>query len=309
MDGRWSLALSAGMLGGMIGCQSPQARQSADMAKQTADTTKAVKAQQASAVAQENMPARDKHLKSETLVKLGALKEQAADSPDRAQFERDAFRYQARQSYQKAIDQDPKCTVGYMALVSSYMQTGESDKANAVFDKALKAQPKNAQLWYELGTMQARNKDWTPALENLARAAQLDPENKQYQKTYGLALARNGRFEESYTLMSKCMSESEARFNVARMLKHVGQPEACQQQLQLAVKANPNYMPAREMLDELTHPAPVKTVEYQEPAKPKVEPKAEPEPSDAPTLEPVLIGGRGPGSRTPSKDGFDGKPK
>jgi tetratricopeptide (TPR) repeat protein len=305
MDGRWSLALSAGVLGGMIGCQSPQARQSADLAKQTADTTKLVKAQQATAAAQDNLPARDKRLKSETLVKLGALKEQAAENAERPQAERDAFRYQARQTYQKAIDQDPKCTIGYLALISSYIQSGESDKANAVFAKALKANPKNAQLWFEMGTVQARAKDWTPALENLSRAVQLDPENKQYQKTYGLALARSGRFEESYALLSKCMSESEARFNIARMLKHVGQPDECQQQLELAVKANPNFLPARELLDELTHPAPVKNVDYQEPVKPKAAPEA----SDAPTLAPVLIGGKSGGPRAQVKDRFDEKPK
>jgi tetratricopeptide (TPR) repeat protein len=301
MDGRWSWAVSAGLIGSMAGCATPQQRQDADLVKQTAATTKMVKAQQ-SATPNEPPPAKDHRLKSETMVKLGALKEQAADDPDKSQVERDAFRYQARQSYQKAIDQDPKCVPAYLALAGSYWATSEQDKAFAVFDKAMKANPKNSQLYFELGTVQLRAKDWTSALDNLSKACQLDPENKHYQKTYALALARNGRFDDGYNVLAKCMSESEARFNIARMLNHVGQTDASQRQLEMALKSNPQYMPAREMLDEMNTASTVKAAKYEESSKPAAPRQS----TDPVSLPPVLIGSSGLAPRAPVQEGFDG---
>jgi Tfp pilus assembly protein PilF len=292
MDGRRSVGIAAGLLAGMIGCKTPEQRQQAELARQTEATTQLVKSNQALAAAQVDLPpAKDRKLKPETLVKIGALKEQAAEDAERPQPERDAFRYQARQSYQKAIEQDPKYAPAYIELAGSYLQTGENDRANAVFDQALKANPKNGLLWFELGTVQARAKHWEASLESLSRAAQLDPDNTQFQKTYGLALARAGRFDESYDVMSKCMSESEARFNVARMLKHVGQPEACLQQLSLSLRANPNFAPAQELLDAMNRPSPVTPVNHEEP------------------VQPPPVNGTGAGSDVPSQDGFDGTRK
>jgi tetratricopeptide (TPR) repeat protein len=237
------------------------------MAQSDAATNKTLKAQQAAALTQDPPFPRDKRLKSETLVKLGALKDQAAEEVERPQAERDAFRYQARQAYQKAIEQEPKVALGYVALAGSFMNTGEHDKAYTVFDKGLKANPKSAQLWFELGAVRARAKDWTASLEALQRAGELDPDNKQYQKTLGLTYARTGQYDEAYAVLSRCMSESEARFNVARMLKHLQQNEACQTQLQLALQANPNYAPARELLDELTKSPSVRPASHEETAK------------------------------------------
>ncbi|HMC63701.1 MAG TPA: tetratricopeptide repeat protein [Gemmataceae bacterium] len=306
MDGRWWLGLVAGTLAGTIGCSSWQTRSAGEAMRPTdasAMTAKSLKAQQqAVAAAKEPPPPRDKRLKSETLVKLAALKEQAADDAERPQAERDAFRQQARQAYQKAIDQDSKCTMAYVALAGSYVNTGEQDKAFAVYNKAIKTNPNNAGLWFELGSVHARAKDWTPALECLGQAAQLEPENKQYQKMYGLALARTGKFDDGYSVLVKCMSESEARYNIARMQKHVGQVSACQRQLQLALQANPDFSPAREMLDELGRGTPVKIVKYEEPAKQN----AAAPPTDPLNLPPVLLGGNGPAPAAPPKDGFDG---
>jgi tetratricopeptide (TPR) repeat protein len=268
MDGRWSLRLAVGLIGGIIGCSGTQTRSPGDvMAQSEAATTKTLKAQQAAALTQDPPLPKDKRLKAETLVKLGALKDQAADEAERPQVERDAFRYQARQAYQKAIDQEPKVPLGYIALAGSFMNSGEHDRAYAVFDKGLKANPKSGQLWFELGAVRARAKDWTASLEALQRAAELDPDNKQYQKTLGLTYARTGQYDEAYAVLSRCMSEAEARFNVARMLSHMQQNEACQTQLQLALQANPNFLPAREMLDELANRPGVQPTKHEEPVK------------------------------------------
>jgi hypothetical protein len=165
--------------------------------------------------------------------------------------------------------------------------------------------------------MYARGKEWPAALESFGQAVQLDPDNKQYQKTYGFALARAGRSEEAYAALAHCMGEAEAHTNVARMLKHLQQRDACQWHLQLALRANPGYAPARDLLAELNGPPPVaaaqparpeepagavQQVRYEEPAAP---PAAKPVPPPS-GLPPVLLGSSGPAPAAPIKVSLDG---
>src|SRR4051794_26386515 len=105
MDGRWSLLVSAGLLGGLSGCQT-LTRQSAaglpDPNAITAQTQPARPAQQAAAA----IPSKPAKLKPATQLTMGALAEQMADDTARPAHERDQFRAQARQGYQKAVDAD-----------------------------------------------------------------------------------------------------------------------------------------------------------------------------------------------------------
>jgi hypothetical protein len=77
------------------------------------------------------------------------------------------------------------------------------------------------------------------------------------------------------------MGEAQAHYDIARMQYHLQQTQACQEQLQLALKCDPNYGPAREFLAELGQtsdpPSPVRTVSYEEPAR-----------GPAPTAAPAL---------------------
>lgn len=286
MEGRWTLGVAAGLLGGIVGCSTPQVRSPAEVAKQPDPAAlKQIKAlqKQQTAVTQER-PNKDHKLKPETLVKLGALKEVTADEESRPQAERDGFRYQARQSYQKAIDQNPKYAPAYVALAGSYLRTGESDKAHEVFQKALQANPRDASLWFEQGTVLARDKNWDSALECMAQAVKFDPENKHYQKTYGLALARNGRLDEAHAALAHSMSEAEARFNIARMCLHMQHPNECREQLEMVFRANPGHNGARELIEELNGGG-VKPVRFEEPVKPEPTP-AQPE-SEIPPVVPA----------------------
>ena len=70
-------------------------------------------------------------------------------------------------------------------------------------------------------------------------------------------LARAGKWDEGFAVMCQVMPEAQARYLMARVLEHQKQPEASRMQLQLAVKADPAYAPAREFLaelDQVNHP-------------------------------------------------------
>src|SRR5262245_31772784 len=146
MDGRWSLWLAGGVLGGLLGCAGLQPRPPAETPPAAtppvlpppsgiAKLTRPKAATPAPAPAPQVAAGKGK-LKPSTLVSVGALKEQAAEEAERPQPEREAARQQARQSYQKAIETDPKYVPGYVALAKSYALTGETELCAATFEKA-----------------------------------------------------------------------------------------------------------------------------------------------------------------------------
>ena len=269
MDGRWK-CLSAGIVAVAVGCNSTPKQVTPD-----GQTVQMPKPAQLAKAPPPPPPATPRaNLKPDTYVMMGALKEQAADEGERPQAERDAYRQQARQSYQKAIDVDPKFVQGYVALAKSYATSEEKDKAQAMFGKAIALAPNDANLWYEFGAAQARAKDFPGAAKSLGKAIQLAPDNKDIQKLYGFTLARSGSYEEALNVLVKCMPEPEARFNLARMMQHNRQGDAANVQLRLAAQMEPAYEPARTALASITPAADsgVRQASYQAPAQPAMPP-------------------------------------
>jgi Tfp pilus assembly protein PilF len=264
MDGRLKAVLAGGLFAA-VGCSSTP-KQLGDVAKAPVEMPKA--AQVANAPPPPAEPHRT-NLKPETYVAMGALTEQAAQEAERPQVERDAFRQQARQSYQKAIQVDPKYSPAYIALGASYLADGDRGQAQAMFKKATDLAPDDAALWSELGTIQAKGKDWQGAISSFNRAVTLDPGNKTLASRLGFTLARAGRYEEALNVLAKAMSEAEARYNVARMMIHNNETAAANVQLQFALKADPAYDAARQLLESGSQP--VQQVDYRTTALPPVQ--------------------------------------
>jgi Flp pilus assembly protein TadD len=268
MDGRRCLLLTAGFLGGLSGCTGLGNRQSTGLPTASASPiAQGQTVQTSSPSASLPLTPHSGKLQPSTHVTMGSLAEQMADDPNRPASEREQYRAKARQSYQKAVEADAKYAPAYLALAASYAATNECEQALAHFAKATQTAPNDATVWAAQGNYFARMKEWDHAIESLSRAIQLEPGNKDHLKKLGFALARAGRVEEGYAVLAKCMSEPEARYNVARMLQHLEQPMACRWYLQMALQADPNYQPAREALAALTGAeSPVRPVAYNETA-------------------------------------------
>jgi tetratricopeptide (TPR) repeat protein len=285
MEGRWKFCLAGGLLAGAVGCTSTPKQHVPSAAPITQQAT----AMPVAKAPPPPPPAAPKtSLKPDTYVTMGAMKEEAAEAADRLPADRDALRHEARQSYQKAIEVDPKHVPAYIAMAKSYWASGEKDKAQAMFAKASALAPNDANLWYEEGAAQARAKDFPAAVQSLTRAAQLDPANKNVQKLLGFTLARGGWYEESLNALVKAMPEAEARYNLARMMQHNGQGDAADVQLRLAAQMNPSLTPARAAVGGAD--AGVRQVGYQAPVAPAA--TNDPQPIAPAQLPPVMLGER-----------------
>jgi tetratricopeptide (TPR) repeat protein len=157
----------------------------------------------------------------------------------------------ARQGYQKALQIDPKCNAAMLGLARYYSRTGDRDKSIDWYKKYLTANPSDKKVAHEVATAHARWKDWAGAVAWCQFTLKMDPENLDVRKTMAFCLARDGKWEPAFRVMCEVMPEAQARYLMARVLEHQNQPDACRQQLQLALKADPKFADAKEFLAEL----------------------------------------------------------
>lgn len=247
MEGRASVLLALGLLASAAGC-TPQGTSSVLTPGQGNDPPVAT------------APAEDKGLprqpKPATCLAAGRLREQEASDPKRTPAERERMLDQARAAYQQALDTDPNFVPAWEALGRLYVTMEQPERAVATYQKALEKHPKEASLWYALGMCQSRQRQWEPAVEHLRKALELDPENRPYAHALGFCLARAGRYDESLACFRKIESPAQADYNLARMLHHLKKDDLSKQYLQLALQADPQMGPARQLLAELEGKAP-----------------------------------------------------
>jgi tetratricopeptide (TPR) repeat protein len=189
--------------------------------------------------------------KASTCVAFGNYHLEAAAEPATQPAQREQMYEYARKAYLQAIALDSQCLEAYLGLARTYERLDDYDRAFAAYRQGIKAMPKDATLPYELGLCQARHRELEPALASLKTAADLEPDNRKYMQAYAYALARVGRYDESFAAFRSVVGEARAHYNLARMLQHNHQELACRQHLQQALQADPDLAPARALLVEL----------------------------------------------------------
>ncbi len=175
----------------------------------------------------------------------------SASDQEHTPIQKDQILDQVRKAYQQAIKLDSKCIPAYRGLAKTYEQLGDHDRTVATYRAGLKANGQEPSLWFELGMYYGRRKEWQAALDNLKKATELDQENRTYADMLAYSLARAGRYDESFECFKKTVGEARAHYNVARMLSHVKENELAKEHLRLALKANPDLAPARQVLAEI----------------------------------------------------------
>jgi tetratricopeptide (TPR) repeat protein len=164
------------------------------------------------------------------------------------------LRNKARLAYEQALQIHPNDQPALMALARLYNTEGDYERAVATYNRAIQAFPKEAALRYELGMCHARRKNWDLALQSLHQAVQADAHNRRYGYAYGLCLALARRPNEGFAVLAKLEGTASAHYDIARMLHHLEQDEACKEHLHLAVSQNPELEAARQLLAALETP-------------------------------------------------------
>ncbi len=193
-------------------------------------------------------------LKPETEAAFADTEVEAAFVEGKSAVERDALLDSARQKYQKALKQDPKCTPALAGLAKLYSKIGDRERAAQIYTEALRQSPKNHELAFKMASMYAKAEDWTAACDACRVAINIDPENRTYHKTLGYCAARAGQWDTAFETLMRVMAEPEARYFLGRVLIDTDRLVEGRQQLETALRLDPKHEPAADLLAELDAP-------------------------------------------------------
>jgi len=107
----------------------------------------------------------------------------------------------AEREYRVALRSSPHFTPAAVNLADLYRQLGRDQDGVAVLREALQASPKDGGLHHALGLALVRLKQQDAAIDELRRAAELEPDRARYAYVYAVGLESLGRRAEAVKVL------------------------------------------------------------------------------------------------------------
>ena len=169
-------------------------------------------------------------------VTLGAIFTQRGE-PDKAEAE-----------YRAAIKLAPHSIPAYVNLADLYRGLNRDKEGETVLHEALTIAPDDAAARYALGLLLVREHRLPEAIENLAKAAQLDP-RAHYTYVYAIALNSSGRRDEARQVLeasqAKHPADRETLAGLASLARDAGDQPAAAHWFELLSRLNGDARPAQ----------------------------------------------------------------
>ncbi|WP_084245718.1 tetratricopeptide repeat protein [Rhodoplanes sp. Z2-YC6860] len=170
------------------------------------------------AVPAANQPPADRQRFERVAAEFVAAQRLNADRPEArstlgAFYARRGMFADAEMEYRAALRLNPQFAPAAVDLADLYRQLGRNEEGIEVLRTTIASAAQDAGLHHGLGLALVRAKRRTEALEELARAAELDPSSATYAYTYAVALHSAGRPDEAVRVLEQ---------NLARHPSHSG---------------------------------------------------------------------------------------
>jgi predicted Zn-dependent protease len=135
-----------------------------------------------------------------------------------------------------------------------YDQAGEFTKADEQFARALEQNPKDADLFNDIGYSHYARGDWTGAEEHLTQAVELNPQHKRAWINLGMAIAQQNRYSESMRAFRKGTTEAEALCNLGFVMATQGNKEQSLEAYKRASELSPGLRLAQAAVNRYNSP-------------------------------------------------------
>lgn len=150
-----------------------------------------------------------------------------------------------------AASLDPKLTEAHSLLGIAYEKKGFGDRAKESYERAVKEEPEDAQALNNLGFSLYQNGNYRAAVDRLKRAAKLAPNDDRILNNLGLALCRLGKFQDAFKHFARAAGPYTGNLNTARMLERFGRDDDAIRYYEDARRIDPSSTVALKRLVDL----------------------------------------------------------
>ncbi len=157
-------------------------------------------------------------------------------------------------TYEELIGRNPSDWILREQFADLLESTGDFAGAAGQLSQVAEKLPHRPEVWYRLGAIRNREKNWAAAEKALRRALELEPQYPQALNSLGICRSHQSDFEESYASFEKAVEimphYAQAHFNWGLVLASRGENEAAAERYKDAISANADHLPAHQNLGQ-----------------------------------------------------------
>jgi predicted CXXCH cytochrome family protein len=162
---------------------------------------------------------------------------------------------EAQAEFRAAIALDRRFVPAYVNAADAYREQGREDDAVRMLREGLAVAPESATLHHALGLAHARLKQSGPALQELGRATELEPDNARYAYVHAVALNSFGRAPEAIRTLERAVArwptDRDVLYALATMQRDAGRRDAARKAAEALVAAHPDDREGRALVEGL----------------------------------------------------------
>lgn len=162
-----------------------------------------------------------------------------------ARYQEDIGEYaEARKKYRELQIAYPNSIEASLGLARIEMLTGRTRQAEEQLLTLAKNHPENGDIQLELGAMYSKSEDYTKAIRAFEKACELDPRNESYRYELGIALVKQGEYDEGLSHLSYAVGDSAAHYNIGYILHEQGKDADAIEWFRNALQLHPDKQTA-----------------------------------------------------------------
>jgi tetratricopeptide (TPR) repeat protein len=125
----------------------------------------------------------------------------------------------ARASFERALQRDETSLVTLLNYADFQRAQGDDAAAERLLTRALTLYPEAASVHHALGLLRVRRKQMAEAISELARAAQLSPDNSNYAYVYAVGLYSTGQVTSALSVLDQARARFPANVQIQTALQ------------------------------------------------------------------------------------------
>ena len=153
--------------------------------------------------------------------------------------------------YEKALKVDANYLPALMGYAHLKDRGGDLKGATQWYVRAGKGHPKDASVHNDLGICYARQGMLTESSAELSKAVELQPDKKLYRNNLAQLQVEQNHMGEAFVNLKAAHGESIAHYNLGYLLNQKGSSQAAAEQFALALRSDPTFAQAQQMLDRV----------------------------------------------------------